>query len=315
MRTITRDWIPWLALSLAAGLAATPAHAGPPPLIDPGSDESDTDADNDGHGDGGDGDGEDADEATPPQRSAPAAQQHVTQPFLQPSAVPHAVSTPTPTLRLASTSGAAAARSATPSATTVVRRPTGAGDPEDDALDFDPYARRPVRAYLGASGGGTFLLGQSITGQYINHGGGFNIYGGFDLGHIFGIEVRYGGSFHGAAPQCNPGHFTAVCDATYLVLQTLSLDARLRMPTGTRVTPFLQAGGTLAWMGREGFFVESTGAGGEGGGGIEIWVNDSFTIDFRALYRGLKLGDFNHVPGTATFNDMLFTEMGFAFRL
>jgi hypothetical protein len=184
----------------------------------------------------------------------------------------------------------------------VVRRP-----------GFDPYYPRRVRGLLGASGLGTFVLGQSGGVEYLRHGGGFSIFGGIDLGHVVGFELSYTGSFHNpTAVGCD--QISGICGANYLVLELLTASIRLRIPTWSRVWPYFQLGGAIAWIGRQSAIADATGGGFEAGFGLDIWASRYFTLGPRVLYRGLRMSDYGTYTGTDTFLSLLTVDFNLAVR-
>jgi hypothetical protein len=164
-----------------------------------------------------------------------------------------------------------------------------------------PWIRPPrfVRGFIGVSGFGTIRAHQDGGVEYLHHGGGVGLFGGLDLGRFFGIEIGYDASFHNPVTTCTAAY--AWCDANYLLLETLHLDAKLHLPTGTRVMPYLQGGLVASWIGRTDSLTDATGGGFEAGGGIDFWLSRHGTFGIQALYRGLAMSDYATYTGTGTY--------------
>ena len=191
--------------------------------------------------------------------------------------------------------------------------PLPAPQPASENAEFDPYAHRTVRPYLGISGLGTFALNQSGA-NYLDVGGGFAARAGLDLGSILGIEASYTASFHNPAFNCVDAGFLSACDAQYLVIQILAADLILHVPTGTPLVPYLQAGGSAAWIGKNGFFADAGGGGFEAGGGIDIWLDENWTFGTKILYRGLWFDQSQRQGflGTSNFLGLLTVDLNLA---
>lgn len=94
------------------------------------------------------------------------------------------------------------------------------------------------------------------------------------------------------------------------VVDLVSLDMRLHLPTGTHIVPFLQAGGLLGWIGRDNRMPSASGAGFEAGGGIEGWVGEYVTLGTKVRYRGLQATEPSSVRGNqGSFVHMLTTSI------
>ena len=197
-----------------------------------------------------------------------------------------------------------------PASSVSLQRPAASGDIGTGEVEFDPYAERPVRAYLGAAGLGTFVLRQQPGKEALQSGGGLSIFAGVDLGSWIGLEIGYTGSFHNPGWGCMSTFSRETCGAGYLVMDLLSVDLRLHLPTGTHLVPFLQAGGLLGWMGRDNRVPASSGAGFEAGGGIEGWVGEYVTLGAKVLYRGVQVSESSAQSGLHTnFINLLTTSI------
>ncbi len=177
--------------------------------------------------------------------------------------------------------------------------------------DFDPYDERPVRGFLGVSGLGAFSLGQSNGLKYTDVGGGFSAWGGLDIGPVIALEVSYTSSFNPPALGCTDLASFPVCNSSFLVLQMFGADLRLHIPTGTPIVPYIQGGGSAAWLGRNAFVADTSGGGFDAGGGIDIWLDRNLSFGTRVLYRGVWLAT-NNLDGTNTYVGMLTVDLNFA---
>jgi hypothetical protein len=170
-----------------------------------------------------------------------------------------------------------------------------------------------TRAYIGFSGVGTGILNQDGGAEYLGKGGGgFSLWGGVRLGPVLALELNYTGSFHNPALACASGFYVDICDSSYLVVDMLSVDAKVHLPTHTIFDPYLQGGLMLGWIGREGFSSDSTGGGFDLGGGFDIWLSPWWTMGTRLLYRGLSLSDYASYTGTSEYVSMLTGEVNLA---
>lgn len=178
----------------------------------------------------------------------------------------------------------------------------------------NPYARRHIRAYLGVGGLGTFVLKQDGGAEGLDHGGGFSLYGGVDFGRILGAEISYTGSYHNPDRGCVADYvdYGGWCDINYLTLDLVTLSARLRIPLNSRVQPYFQGGLAIAWSGRQGYQADATGFGFELGGGLDIWLNNWFSVGPRVLYRGVRMSDYGTYTGGDTFLNLLSAEANLA---
>lgn len=159
----------------------------------------------------------------------------------------------------------------------------------------------PVRGTFGISGFGSIVVGQSGGVEYLSHGGGFSLWGGVEIGRVVGIEAKYAASFHNPASDCGGGGPYVWCDVSYLVLQTVSLDLKLHIPTNTRVVPYAVVGPMVGWIGRQGYLTDAVGGGFEAGGGIDVWFSRHGTIGGEVLYRGLLMGDYGTYTNSNTY--------------
>ena len=176
------------------------------------------------------------------------------------------------------------------------------------------YQQNPmydVRGYIGFSGVGTGVISQSGGAEYLGKGGGgFSLWGGVRFGPVLALELNYTGSFHNPAFACD--QFGDICASNYLVLDMVSVDAKLHIPTMTNFDPFFQGGLMLAWIGREGFTSDATGGGFDLGGGFDIWLNPWWTFGLRGLYRGIKMSDYGTYTGTNEFLSLFTGEVNIA---
>jgi hypothetical protein len=173
-----------------------------------------------------------------------------------------------------------------------------------------------VRGYFGISGVVTGVLHQSGGAEYVSTGGGgAAIWGGVRIGPIFAFEANYTGSFHNHADYvCGNSLYYEICGADYLVLDMLSFDAKFHIPTHSVFDPFFQAGLMLAWLGHQGFASDATGGGFDLGGGFDVWLSPIVTFGVRALYRGVKLGDYATYTGTDEFLHLMTGEVNLGFH-
>jgi hypothetical protein len=161
-----------------------------------------------------------------------------------------------------------------------------------------------VRPYFGLSGFGTIVLGQSGGVEYLHTGGGLGVWGGLDFGRFFGLELAYNVSFHNPVDNCETTQYTW-CGANYLTVETVGLDVKFHIPTGSRFVPYAQAGVLISWIGRQGNPSDATGGGFEVGGGFDIWLNRVVTLGANAVYRGLFMSDYATFTGTGTYLDLI----------
>jgi|GEM_PF-1951406 len=165
-----------------------------------------------------------------------------------------------------------------------------------------PWIRAPfLRGTFGVSGFGTIVANQRGGVEYLNHGGGFAIWGGLELGQVVGFEAKYSASFHNPVANCGGGNNYAWCGASFLLLETISLDLKLHIPTRSRVVPYFAVGPMAGWIGRSGYLTDAVGGGFEIGGGLDIWISRHGTVGFEALYRGLLMSDYATNTGTNTY--------------
>lgn len=167
-----------------------------------------------------------------------------------------------------------------------------------------------AQPYLGFSGVGTGVLSQAGGVEYMASGGGGSIWGGLRFGPLLAIELGYTGSFHNPAAACEAGSYYHVCSANYLLLDMVSADAKLHLPTQSNFDPYLQAGLVFGWVGREGFAPDAKGGGFDVGVGFDVWINPWWTVGVRGLYRGLRLSDHASDTGTGMFLSVVTAEVG-----
>jgi hypothetical protein len=173
---------------------------------------------------------------------------------------------------------------------------------------------RFVGGFVGFGGFGTLALAQSGGVEYLRHGGGLAVFGGVHLGRIVDLHFGFDASFHNPASDCVGRGPYVWCDTNFLILETLHADLKLRIPTHSRVVPYFQVGGVLAWIGRQDYPTDAVGGGFEIGGGIDFWLARPVTFGIHALYRGLAMGDYDTRTGTDTFLSLLQLGGDFTFH-
>jgi len=159
---------------------------------------------------------------------------------------------------------------------------------------------RAVRGRFSLEAFGNISLGQKGGIEYLGHGGGLGIDLGIELGRWFSTGLKYTGSLHNPITGCVSGFFYAWCDTNYLAVQTVAGTARGYIPTRTRVVPFAEIDGVLAWIGRGNHLSDAFGGGLEAGGGVDIWVSQTGTIGVLAMYRRLWMKEYDGYTGTGT---------------
>jgi hypothetical protein len=172
--------------------------------------------------------------------------------------------------------------------------------------EYDP--RRPVRAHLELSFVGALALAQSGGFELLDHGVGFAFRGGLDFGRHLGIEAGYLATFHNPLPWCADAPYSGFCATSYLVMELVTFDLKLRIPTHTRFVPYAIAGGAVAWIRRDYTAVGAMGGGFQAGAGIDIWIARHLTLGARVLYRGLWIGDWSGYSDTDVFLHLLTIE-------
>ncbi len=169
-----------------------------------------------------------------------------------------------------------------------------------------------AQPYVGFSGLGTGVVSQVGGVEYMASGGGASIWGGVRVGPMVALELNYTGSLHNPTTACEVGYYYDLCSANYLVLDMLSADLKLHLPTRSNFDPFLQAGLLAGWVGREGFAPDAKGGGFDVGAGFDLWLNPWWTLGVRGLYRGMKLSDYAGDNGTGMFLSVITGEVGLA---
>jgi len=165
-----------------------------------------------------------------------------------------------------------------------------------------PWIRAPfLRGTFGVSGFGTIVANQRGGVEYLHHGGGFALWGGLELGQVVGFEAKYSASFHNPNDTCAGNQTYVWCGASFLLLQSVSLDLKLHIPTRSRVVPYFAVGPMVGWIGRSGYLTDAVGGGFEIGGGLDIWFSRHGTVGFEVLYRGLLMSDYATTTGTNTY--------------
>jgi hypothetical protein len=173
---------------------------------------------------------------------------------------------------------------------------------------------RFVGGFIGFTGFGTIALDQTGGVEYLRHGGGFGIFGGVHLGRVVSLHFGFDASFHNPVSSCVGRGPYVWCDANFLILETVHADLKLRIPTRTRVVPYFQVGGLVAWIGRQDYPADAVGGGFEIGGGIDFWLARHVSFGVHALYRGIKMGDYETYTGSDTFLSVLNVGGDFTFH-
>ena len=155
-----------------------------------------------------------------------------------------------------------------------------------------PVLRYP-RLYLGILGQGTALMeSEDNVTTMVNSGGGFDLYGGVLFTKYFGLEISWFNSFHATnEPHPNDVYRDGMYTTT-LVMEGLTLDLKLRLPTRTFVTPFLTAGGGYFWALGEGGNGDMYGGGFQAGVGVDFALTRWFSLGGKITYRGLILSEY-----------------------
>jgi hypothetical protein len=179
-----------------------------------------------------------------------------------------------------------------------------------------PWVTPPrfIGGFIGFGGFGTIALAQSGGVEYLRHGGGIAVFGGIDIGRIAALHFGFDASFHNPSSDCVGRGPYVWCDTSFLILETLHADLKLRIPTRTRVMPYFQVGPLLAWIGRQDYPTDAVGGGFEVGGGIDFWLARPVTFGIQALYRGIAMGDYDTRTGTDTFLSLLHVGGDFTFH-
>jgi hypothetical protein len=164
---------------------------------------------------------------------------------------------------------------------------------------------RFIGGFIGFTGFGTIALDQTGGVEYLRHGGGIGVFGGIHIGRIVDLHFGFDASFHNPDSSCVGRGPYLWCDTNFLILETLHADLKLRIPTHSRVVPFFQVGGLLAWIGRQDYPTDAVGGGFEIGGGLDIWLARPVSLGIHALYRGIKMGDYDTYTGSDTFLSLL----------
>jgi hypothetical protein len=168
--------------------------------------------------------------------------------------------------------------------------------------------------FFGVGGFGTVVLDQHGGVEYLRHGGGLAIFGGLHLGRIVDLHFGFDASFHNPWSGCSGNGPYVWCDTNFLLLETVHADLKLRIPTRTRVVPYFQVGALIAWVGRQDYPADAVGGGFEIGGGLDIWLARPVSFGLHALYRGIKLGDYDTYTGSDTFLSLLNVGGDFTFH-
>ncbi len=144
----------------------------------------------------------------------------------------------------------------------------------------------PLNWYGGIGALGTHVLRQDGGPELLYDGVGFNAYGGVRLHQSFALEVGYLQSFHN--PAAVDTYFGTRVD--YLVVEALTLDARVYLGRKSIVEPYLQGGIGAYALTSQYFGLDSLGSGLQLGGGLDIYLSRAVALGARLLYRGILLG-------------------------
>jgi hypothetical protein len=153
---------------------------------------------------------------------------------------------------------------------------------------------RPAWWYMGAGVVGTSILSQDGGPEQLHGGGGLSLWMGANLSRQLSLELGWLGSFHNPIDVMTPyGH-----DTSYLLLQGVTLDAKVHLARGMVVDPYLQGGVGGYFMGDSlNGYADSSGFGYQFGAGVDLWAGRSVSLGARALFRGIALGP---VDGSTT---------------
>ncbi|MGM0576404.1 MAG: outer membrane beta-barrel protein [Myxococcota bacterium] len=152
--------------------------------------------------------------------------------------------------------------------------------------------RRPVERrspwpvfYLGFGGLGNVVeaAGDSEYSQYLEPGGGFDLFLGWRFTQHAGLDLSWTTTFHDAGESAP--HFD---DGT---LSMFTADVRIYLlPEPTRIEPFANVGMGFYALSRDDFYGSSlTGPGLQAGGGVDIHLTPHITLGGKLLYRGAHL--------------------------
>lgn len=141
------------------------------------------------------------------------------------------------------------------------------------------------------------LMGMAIADQstsdysYLGHGGGGGLFGGFRLSPFIALEGNWALTYHGN--QFSDGYADGNgIDAFYVMMFTI--DAKIFIPTHGPLEPYFQAGLGYAYTGAtyndywgaDHATVWASGPTFALGGGLDLYLADSFSVGARLLYRG-----------------------------
>lgn len=167
--------------------------------------------------------------------------------------------------------------------------------------------RHRLHGYLGGQVMGMPILAQSGEHDYLGTGGGGGLFGGVRLSPFFSLELNWTFTYHNVTDESywstywyGPGYYESsyVNAWSALFVQTLTLDAKIHIPTYGPVEPYVQAGVGGTFLGAswgddyyEGDFLITSGPMFNLGGGLDIWLSPFFSVGGRILYRGMRFGE------------------------
>ncbi|PID38045.1 MAG: hypothetical protein CSA65_00735 [Proteobacteria bacterium] len=152
------------------------------------------------------------------------------------------------------------------------------------------YRHRP-HAYVGGHLMGMAIANQATDFDYMGHGGGGGLYGGFRLSPFFAIEGNWMITYHDAA--WGDRNTIDVINAFYIM--SFTADAKIYIPTFGPLEPYFQAGIGFAYTGTSGYddgwtydepTVWASGPTFNAGGGLDFYLGPHLAFGGRLLYRG-----------------------------
>ncbi len=160
------------------------------------------------------------------------------------------------------------------------------------------FKHRP-HFYVNAELTGLAILGQQLDDVgTISHGAGFGIGLGVRTGRWVSIEGNWTFTAHDEIWSDGEYEFWEIDSHQ---IQTVTLDAKIHIPTWGRAEPFFQVGVGWAFFGLSGFdpyydsfnhpYMYTNGPTFSVGGGGEIWFGPHFSLGIKALYRGMYFGE------------------------
>jgi hypothetical protein len=146
--------------------------------------------------------------------------------------------------------------------------------------------------YLGGALVGALIVNQANTDStdpnFIDHGGGGQLFLGVRIAPMFALEFGYAQTAHNTVADS----YGNVVD--YLALHALTLDAKIIFPNRSNVRPYIQ-GGVGYYALTQGYADATSGGGFQLGGGVDIWLNPWWSLGGRAIYHGVK---FSNIGGS-----------------